>query len=78
MRLFGGIVATLVLAFLALKLWIEGNDDVCSGEDTLRCSDGVVTAVGVALWVLLALLVGLALVASIRLARWVRAQRPPR
>jgi hypothetical protein len=77
-RLVGGIVATLLLAFLALKLWIEGNDDVCSGADTLRCSDGVVSAAGVALWVLLALPVGLTVLGSIRLARWVRSQRRPR
>jgi hypothetical protein len=74
-RLLGGIVATVVLTLLALKLWIEGNDDLCSGQDTLRCSDGVVQVAGVALWALLAVLVVLTVLAVIRLTRWIREQR---
>jgi hypothetical protein len=74
-RLFGAIVATVILTFMALKLWIEGNDDLCSGKDTLRCGDGVVHVAGVALWILLALLLVLTVVAAIRLERWRREQR---
>ena len=75
MRIFGAIVVTVVLSLGALKLWIEGNDDVCSGKDTLRCSDGVVSGAGVALWALLAVLLVLIAVALTRLRRWIHEQR---
>jgi hypothetical protein len=75
MRLFALMAATALLAFGALKLSIEGNDDVCSGKDTLRCSDGVVAVAGVALWVLLAALLVLTAIAAVRLRRWVVEQR---
>jgi hypothetical protein len=75
MRLFGLLGATALLACGALKLWIEGNDDVCSGRDTLRCSDAVVQTAAVALWVLLAALLVLTILVLIRLRRWTQQQR---
>ena len=74
-RLVGGIVATIVLAYVAFKLWYEGHEELCSGKDTLRCSDEVVRVGGVALWPLLGLLVVLGVVAVARMARWWREQR---
>jgi len=75
MRLFGLLGVTVLLAFGALRLSIEGNDDVCIGKDTLRCSDGVVQTAGVALWVLLAALVVLTILVLIRFRRWNQRQR---
>jgi hypothetical protein len=74
-RLFGVLVATTLLAFGALNLWVDGNDDLCSGQDTIRCDDAVVRIAGVALWVLLAALVVLTALAVLRLGRWARRQR---